>query len=87
MKIMRGIAVFFYTMFIYLGLPLLGWGLNDLQVFFSTPQFIGYSISIALLGLLAGYTLIQRPGGMGNLGKGLHTVTQNMLKSIHATVS
>ncbi len=71
MKIVRGIASFFYTLLIYLGLPLLGWGLKDLRGFFSVPQFIGYSISIALLGLLAGYTMIQRPGGMGNLGKGL----------------
>ena len=71
MKIVRGIASFFYTMLIYLGLPLLGWGLNDLPSFFSVPQFIGYSISIVLLGLLAAYTMIRRPGGMGNLGKGL----------------
>lgn len=70
MKIIRGIATFLYTQGIYLGLPLLGWGLDDLSGFFSAPQFIGYAISIASYGLLAGY-MIQRPGGMGNtLGKG-----------------
>jgi len=70
MKIMRGIASFFYTMFIYVGLPLFGWGLDDLRGFFSIPQLIGYSISMAAFGLLVGY-MTQRPGGLGNLGKGL----------------
>jgi protein-S-isoprenylcysteine O-methyltransferase Ste14 len=70
MKIIRYIATFLYTQFIYLGLPLLGWGVDELPGFFSFPPFIGYSISIAAFGLLAGY-MIQRPGGMGNkLGKG-----------------
>lgn len=70
MKIIRSIATYLYTQVIYLGLPLLGWGLDDLPGFFSFPPFIGYTISIAAFGLLAGY-MIQRPGGMGNtLGKG-----------------
>jgi protein-S-isoprenylcysteine O-methyltransferase Ste14 len=70
MKIVRGVGSFFYTLLIYVGLPLLGWGLDDLPGFFSFPQLVGYSVSIAAFGLLAGY-LIQRPGGMGNtLGKG-----------------
>jgi protein-S-isoprenylcysteine O-methyltransferase Ste14 len=70
MKIVRGVGSFFYTLLIYVGLPLLGWGLDDPPGFFSFPQLVGYSVSIAAFGLLAGY-LIQRPGGMGNtLGKG-----------------
>jgi protein-S-isoprenylcysteine O-methyltransferase Ste14 len=70
MKILRSISSFFITLVIYIGLPLLGWGWDDLPGFFAVPQFIGYSVSIAAFGLLAGY-LIQRPGGMGNtLGKG-----------------
>lgn len=70
MKIIRGIVTFLYTQIIYLGLPLIGWGLGDLPGFFSIPPLIGYAISIAAFGLLAGYG-IQRPGGMGNLlGKG-----------------
>jgi protein-S-isoprenylcysteine O-methyltransferase Ste14 len=57
-------------MAIYVGLPLLGWGLDDLPGFFAYPQLIGYSMSIVVFGLLAGY-LIQRPGGLGNTtGKG-----------------
>ena len=70
MKIVRSILSFFYTQLIYVGLPLLGWGLDDLPGFFSFPQLVGYALSISGFGLLAGY-LIQRPGGMGNrLGKG-----------------
>jgi protein-S-isoprenylcysteine O-methyltransferase Ste14 len=70
MKIVRSIATFLYTQLICLGLPLLGWGIDELPSFFAFPPFIGYAISIAAFGLLAGY-MIQRPGGMGNtLGKG-----------------
>jgi protein-S-isoprenylcysteine O-methyltransferase Ste14 len=70
MKIVGSIASFLYTLAIYVGLPLLGWGFDDLPGFFALPQLTGYSMSIAAFGLLAGY-LIQRPGGMGNtLGKG-----------------
>lgn len=70
MKIMRGIASFFYTLVIYVGLPILGWGLDNLPGFFYIPQFAAYSISIAAFGLLAGYA-VQRPGGLGSRGKGL----------------
>jgi len=70
MKVLRSMASFLYTMVIYVGLPLLGWGLGDLAGFFSLPQRTGYAASIAAFGVMAGY-LIQRPGGMGNtLGKG-----------------
>jgi protein-S-isoprenylcysteine O-methyltransferase Ste14 len=70
MRTARSVASFFYTLAIYVGLPLLGWGLDDLPGFFSLPQLIVYSISIFGFGLLAGYA-VQRPGGLGNPGKGL----------------
>lgn len=67
---MRAIISFLLTLIIYLGLPLLGWGLDDLYGFFSLPYMIGYSISIVAFGLLASH-MLQRPGGMGNtFGKG-----------------
>lgn len=73
MRATRSILSFLYTLVIYVGLPLLGWGVNDLSGFFSSPQLNGYVISIAAFGLIAGYQ-IQRPGGMGNtLGKGQAT--------------
>lgn len=70
MKIFRCIITYLYTLAIYLGLPLLGWGFDDLPGFFTFSQLLGYAISIAAFGLLTAY-MIQRPGGMGNtLGKG-----------------
>ena len=70
MKGVRSTASFLYTLAIYVGLPLLGWGFDDLPGFFALPQLTGYAMSITAFGLLAGY-LVQRPGGMGNtLGKG-----------------
>jgi protein-S-isoprenylcysteine O-methyltransferase Ste14 len=72
MKISRSILSMLYTMAIYVGLPLLGWGLDDLSGFFSFPQLVGYSFSIAAFGLLAGL-LIQRPGGLGNRRKGVES--------------
>lgn len=72
MKIARGIGSLLYTIAIYVSLPLLGWGIDDLPGFFSFPHLIGYSISIAAFGLLAGF-MIHRPGGLGNRGKGLES--------------
>jgi protein-S-isoprenylcysteine O-methyltransferase Ste14 len=70
MKTVRSIAALLYTLAIYVGLPLLGWGLDDLPGFFALQQVTGYTISIAAFGLLAG-CLVRRPGGVGNtLGKG-----------------
>ena len=69
MKITRSIVSFLYTLVIYMGLPLLGWGFDNLPGFFAYTQLTGYAISITGFGLLAGYA-IQRPGGLGNPGKG-----------------
>jgi protein-S-isoprenylcysteine O-methyltransferase Ste14 len=70
MKILQVVGSFFFTLIIYIGLPLLGWGFSDLNGFFSLPQLSVYAISIALYGVLASY-LRSQPGGMGNaFGKG-----------------
>ncbi|MBN2677446.1 MAG: isoprenylcysteine carboxylmethyltransferase family protein [Anaerolineaceae bacterium] len=54
------------TLAIYLGLPILGWGVDDLSGFFALPQLFGYSLSILAYGLLAGF-IIQRSGGRENI--------------------
>ena len=69
MKIVRSGAIFLYTLAIYVGLPLLGWGFDDLNGFITIPPVIGYTASITAFGLLAAY-LIHLPGGIGNRGKG-----------------
>jgi hypothetical protein len=38
MKIARSIVSFVYTLAIYVGLPLIGWGMDDLPGFYSCPQ-------------------------------------------------
>ncbi len=70
MNAARSVFTFFYTLVIYVGFPLLGWGVDDRQGFFSIPQLVAYAVSIVAFGLLAGYAA-QRPGGLRNRGKGL----------------
>lgn len=69
MKILRGSSVFIYMLVLYVGLPLFGWGFDDLSGFFSYPQLAGYAVSIAAFGVLVAL-MIQRPGGAGSHGKG-----------------
>jgi protein-S-isoprenylcysteine O-methyltransferase Ste14 len=73
MKIARGISFFFSTIAIYLGLPLLGWGLDDFSGFFSLQQRLCYSMIIVILGLLVGFQAVETPegirGGRGQEGK------------------
>ena len=58
------------TLVLYIGLPAVGWGVNDLSGFFAIPQLLGYSISIVVFGVLAGF-VIQRSGDRGSIqGKG-----------------
>lgn len=69
MKIVPGIGSFLLTLAIYLGLPLLGWGLDDLPGFFSYPQLVGYAVSIALFGVVAAYHRVTSPESF-HRGKG-----------------
>jgi protein-S-isoprenylcysteine O-methyltransferase Ste14 len=69
MKILRVLGYCVYTILLYLGLPLIGWGLDDVSGFFSYPQLAGYAVVIAAFGLLFGITSL-RPGGLGDRGKG-----------------
>ncbi|MBN1428543.1 MAG: isoprenylcysteine carboxylmethyltransferase family protein [Anaerolineae bacterium] len=61
MKLARGIGSFLLTLVIYLGLPLLGWGLDDLPGFFAYPHLFTYAISIAAFGVVAAYQMITSP--------------------------
>ncbi len=73
MKIARGIGLALYTLTLYVGLPLIGWGLDDVAGFFSQPQLLAYSVSVALLGAVVGYQVSQSKealhGGKGQEGK------------------
>ncbi|MBN1886831.1 MAG: isoprenylcysteine carboxylmethyltransferase family protein [Thermoflexales bacterium] len=73
MKIARGIGSVLYTLAIYVGLPLIGWGLDDVTGFFSQPQLLVYSVSIALFGAVVGYQVSRSKealrGGKGQEDK------------------
>jgi protein-S-isoprenylcysteine O-methyltransferase Ste14 len=73
MKVLRGIGFFLSTLAIYLGVPLLGWGIDDLGGFFSISQRSGYAVLIIAFGLAVGYQAIDAPegirGSQGQAGK------------------
>jgi protein-S-isoprenylcysteine O-methyltransferase Ste14 len=51
MKVLRAILIFINTCLMYLGIPLLGWGLGNLHGFFADgPRFL-YALAVAALGI------------------------------------
>ena len=64
MKILRGAGFFFGTLVIYLGVPLLGWGIDDLGGFFFARQRLGYAAVIAIFSLAVGYQGVAGPEGI-----------------------
>ena len=75
MKYLRGISFALTTLVMYLGIPLLGWGANDLYGFFSIHPRLGYAVLVFALSLAAGYQAIDAPEGIrgrrGDKGKRL----------------
>jgi protein-S-isoprenylcysteine O-methyltransferase Ste14 len=76
MKYLQAIGSFLVTLLIYLGLPLLGWGINDLPGFFSSYPRLGYAVLLIFLALAVGCQAIYAPegfrGSRGNKSKRLH---------------
>jgi protein-S-isoprenylcysteine O-methyltransferase Ste14 len=54
MKILRAMYVFSFTLLVYLGLCLLGWGLTDISDFFIASTRLAYALIIAAFALLVG---------------------------------
>jgi protein-S-isoprenylcysteine O-methyltransferase Ste14 len=73
MKYLRALLFFFATLMIYLGIPLLGWGLGDLGGFFSINPRLGYAIIVGVFSLAVGIQAIGSTegirGGKGEKGK------------------
>jgi protein-S-isoprenylcysteine O-methyltransferase Ste14 len=63
MKYLQAIGSFIVTLLIYLGLPLLGWGINDLPSFFSSCPRLGYAVLLIFLALAVGWQAIYAPEG------------------------
>jgi len=53
MNYAHGVLHFIFTLAVYLGLPLLGWGLGDLRGFFSNPARLGLALFIGVSAVLA----------------------------------
>jgi len=76
MKYLRAVASFLIALIVYLGLPLLGWGINDLPGFFFLYPRLGYAVLMVVLALAVGYQAIDAPegfrGSRGDERKRLH---------------
>ena len=76
MKYLRAIGSFIVTLLVYLGLPLLGWGINDLPSFFSSSPRSGYAVLLIFLALAVGCQAIYAPegfrGSRGDKSKRIH---------------
>lgn len=53
-KISRSILFFFATLLMYLGVPLLGWGLGSFREFFASSAHAGYAFVVAIFSLAVG---------------------------------
>jgi protein-S-isoprenylcysteine O-methyltransferase Ste14 len=73
MRYLRAIIFFLATLLIYLGVPLIAWGLGDLREFFSIHSRLCYAIVVGIFGLAVGIQAIGSTegirGGKGEEGK------------------
>jgi protein-S-isoprenylcysteine O-methyltransferase Ste14 len=70
MRALRGLGSVIYTLVLYLGVPLLGWGLDDLRGFFSVNPRLGYALLILGFGLAVGYQVSSSLEGIrGSKGR------------------
>jgi protein-S-isoprenylcysteine O-methyltransferase Ste14 len=69
----RAITFFFATLLLYLGVPLLGWGLGNLAGYFASGQRTAYAVVVGLFSLTVGIQAYGSTegirGGKGEAGK------------------
>jgi protein-S-isoprenylcysteine O-methyltransferase Ste14 len=63
-KYLRGAYYFAATLAIYLGLPLLGWGISAIPAFIASPPRLGYAVVVILFSLAIGWQGIGNPEGV-----------------------
>jgi protein-S-isoprenylcysteine O-methyltransferase Ste14 len=63
MKYVRAVLVFLIPVIPVLGLPLLGWGIDDLRGFLSIQPRLGYVVIVTALGLAEAYHALEAPEG------------------------
>jgi protein-S-isoprenylcysteine O-methyltransferase Ste14 len=64
LRALRSLGFFVNTVLMYLGLPLLGWGFDDLSGFFSLSQRLAYGLLVGVLGIAVGYQAFDAPEGI-----------------------
>ena len=73
MKLLRAVLFFIATGLLYLGVPLLGWGLGDLEGYFSIAPRMGYAVVVGLFSIAVGVQAFGSTqgirGGKGEEGK------------------
>ena len=73
MKILRAVTFCAFTGLLYFGVPILGWGLDDLPGYFSNPARFGYAVLVGLFSLAVGIQAFDSTEGIrgrkGEAGK------------------
>jgi protein-S-isoprenylcysteine O-methyltransferase Ste14 len=64
MKYVRGLSYIFGTLAIYLGLPLLGWGIGAIPAFMALAPRLGYAVVVIPFSLAIGWQGINDPEGV-----------------------
>jgi protein-S-isoprenylcysteine O-methyltransferase Ste14 len=63
-RILRSFGYLVSTVLMYLGIPLLGWGLGDLRGFFSMGPRLAYALVVLVAGLAVGWQAVRSPEGI-----------------------
>jgi hypothetical protein len=80
MKILRSLGFFVSTLVVYLGIPLVGWGLGDLRGFFSVGPRKGYALVVLALALVIAWQAFDSPEGIrGDRGREEKLVTRQSI--------
>jgi protein-S-isoprenylcysteine O-methyltransferase Ste14 len=64
MKYLRALSYFAATLAMYLGLPLLGWGIGAIPAFVASPPRLGYAAAVTLFAVAIGWQGIDNPEGV-----------------------
>lgn len=88
MRILRASGFFITTLLIYLGIPLLGWGLGDLASYFALAPRGAHALLVLLLGLAVGWQALDTPEGIrGRAGRKEALVFRQRLVRVAITLS
>ena len=84
MNLLRGLGAMLATWIIYLGVPLLGWGVTDIKGFLASPSRVGLAVVTLVFGLAVGIQAIQGMEGIrGKPGQeGKRVLRQTLVRVI-----